>query len=992
MPATKSVDYALNSDYATFSGMPDVQIQQRTDVVYPEVFLYIEGVQIPFEYISVSNSYGGTPEAQISVPYFSGLQEICRGYFPKVSIFFRDNTYERFLQTKGVSYDDKEVRRLLFSGVIIGTDYSKKRSTESDSVSISFRCIHKYYAVKEVLVKMIGGGVEQLQDTAMDAAAVARSNYFNTDAMILDAMRGIKIKIENTDKPVVRPKDLKTPDTDMIPNHLQGDLSEYRTRFAGIPGTVLALWNIIKRDSYNQANYSQMMTELYIPLVDGGDTTKGERGGLNFFKRMHGHGVLEGIIEDGRLSKNLSEYAKKVEEGKITTADPSLDLIVPPAFRNMVQDATAIDIGTAVMKTALQNQGEMMDFISLCAKMLKAMRYDFEVLAAPIQKPGSAHSVDVLVKPLMPFYYSPICNVLLPYMYSSVSVQDFTYSVPTRCMAKSSVFVRSENGNSPIELAYRSPNDVRIATAVNNPQGKTDLASTTVKIGEYPTPEEYGRGVKYKPLNLDPWVNYLVSAMMAEGANGTMPNDGSFYDKNLTNPNHTAYKENRRLINPATSEFEDPADTTRVWKYWDPEKKIPKYIASINTPGLDMKWGEEGKATSTVVNNKIGPFRKATNVPKFWNVIYFESGNQFLVFPPHYDYVGDIFFRTDAIQKVLESGKEKDPYNVDPAAAKPTAEEEIAEQVAAAEVVETTSNLKDYWDKKNPGFPSMNPYADKSVNGIEPYQASIFAVVDYDYSLSLVESRVGNVEGPFNPYIIAGYPMDIIDPSPERPSIHGFCTSVNHAISASSISTTVGFVSALTYDELRSYELPAIMPWFQHNLGMTDKLSLMDQGEEALEKANQFYLGLLGCGFADPTILEDVTTGGGVSLFLDRTGRFIVDPSNVYMTSNDSTFGQSYRDAANPNLTYEGNLAMVRREIETMTDVEFLQGVKFIDIQSRSSLASIEDVKVNPLYREIPQRPGRSIFLNYSAEEEAQSKKYREAGGSSGNATNGVST
>src|ERR1700739_679620 len=119
---------SLNSD-GTVTGSegspPSVNI--NTDVVYQEIKLYIEGVQVPFQSISVSQAIGTYPSATISVPPQSGLMHISRYYQPKVHIFYTD------LNTGG--------DRLLFWGHINTVNYRRSRSPAS--TYIEFSCVHK---------------------------------------------------------------------------------------------------------------------------------------------------------------------------------------------------------------------------------------------------------------------------------------------------------------------------------------------------------------------------------------------------------------------------------------------------------------------------------------------------------------------------------------------------------------------------------------------------------------------------------------------------------------------------------------------------------------------------------------------------------------------------------------------------------------------------------------------------------------------------------
>ena len=94
----------------------------------------------------------------------------------------------------------------------------------------------------------------------------------------------------------------------------------------------------------------------------------------------------------------------------------------------------------------------------------------------------------------------------------------------------------------------------------------------------------------------------------------------------------------------------------------------------------------------------------------------------------------------------------------------------------------------------------------------------LFSTSDYDYTKEVSTSKSGVVECLFNPYIVPGYPMDIIDKSPNKPSFHALCASVTHSITSRSIGTTVSFMSATTYTELSNYFGQPAPPWLQTGL------------------------------------------------------------------------------------------------------------------------------------------------------------------------------
>lgn len=991
----RTLDFASEGNKKTFSGLKEVQAYGRTDVVYQEVQLYIEGVQVPFESISISSTYNEVPEANITIPHFAGLQEICKGYFPKVHIFYRDITFERFLINKGLDPNPKDLQRLLFSGVIAGCQYGKTRSTQSDNTFISFRCLHKYYVLKEIILKFGGRGVEAFMEG--EQGAIAKPVEMSSAHAMILAISGIK-KPEEADTPVTKDKKGEGEIS-----HLQEDLKDYYDRLKGIPGIALALWNIFKKDSYRFDDFAKAMTEMYIPIVDSN---------VRLFKRMRGHGTIESSVEEERLNVDASELAKKYSDYKPN--DKEVKILVPPAYKNFLGDAVAIDIAVLVSSKGIGYSGEMADFVTMLKTFLRSIRYDMEVLASPVQPTDKdLEAVDVIIKPLLPFYYAPVCNVILPHMFSTVTMNDFAYATPTRAFAQSSPYATG-TGTAARQLEYRAPHEVRVATTYNNPNGTKNLAASRIQGGEYPAPHEFGRGIKVKPLQIESWVNYLFSSKDASGEqsqSGFSPDNTNAYSGVSTTKykkGTASYEESNRQIFPDISKLEDPNDLKRVWKYWDKTKPIPYYYGDIARKGFNMVAGIAGEATGTDATN-IANFRSSLGVPDFWNVVFFPSNNSYLPFPPHYDYVGNNWWRRrpmDAEMKRvggkyndLPAGQIESSWNA--AAGRPTPpkqqEKKEEKKAAAAEAggaaqaqptedaVGLPSNLKslvDSWNKRYPGFEEMNPFESGATTGIYPYEISLFSLVDYDYSLSLVENRVGQVSGPFNPFIVPGYPMDVIEASTERPSIHAFCTSVTHNITAASIGTDISFVSALTYDELRAYELPSILPWFVDKLGMLTKMSLIDQTPEAKEKANNYYIETLGCGFADPSILEDSDTGAANSVLVASNGDFIKNGSNVFMNSSSKmTVSQMMAKMVDPNYTWEGNLSLVRREIESMSDIEAFSGITFIQVQSRSSLSQTEAFTISPLYREVKQRPGRSIFLDYTKEDEVFDKLSKAASG-----------
>jgi hypothetical protein len=224
---------------------------------------------------------------------------------------------------------------------------------------------------------------------------------------------------------------------------------------------------------------------------------------------------------------------------------------------------------------------------------------------------------------------------------------------------------------------------------------------------------------------------------------------------------------------------------------------------------------------------------------------------------------------------------------------------------------------------------SMNPWSEESGLGI--HQRMLIAAAEYYYTQSVARTRAGNVACPFNPYIVPGYPIDILENNPNLPSFHAYCTQVTHSISAEGISTNVSFVAAMTYSELATYYVPFVSPFLQSVLGLAANPTLL-YNDDAWEIADEFYKYVLGVESAQP---EDLYQFGGPEINendgrpkpLKRIGGKLVTGGSMSSRLDKNNFGE-----LNPNLTYEGNLALVHRPIESMADIMDTYGYKFIDM------------------------------------------------------------
>ena len=201
----------------------------------------------------------------------------------------------------------------------------------------------------------------------------------------------------------------------------------------------------------------------------------------------------------------------------------------------------------------------------------------------------------------------------------------------------------------------------------------------------------------------------------------------------------------------------------------------------------------------------------------------------------------------------------------------------------------------------------MNPFSKDSA-GINSHHRILFAAADYYYTQVFARSKAGSIECPFNPFIVPGYPMDILEKNPLYPSFHAQCIQVTHNLTAESCSTTVNFVAAMTYSEMANYYIPFVHPFLQATLNLAENPSLLYPSADAYKTADTFYRYTLGVPSIAPTDLMDLNTGQ-------------VYP-HEWSAANDWTRGSAASmrgpngGEMNPNLTYEGNLSLVYRPIE----------------------------------------------------------------------------
>ena len=787
---------------------PASQAEATTDVLYQDVKLYIEGVQVPFISISVSQSLHQLPSAEVEIPPQAGLMDICRYYQPKVHIFYDDLSYGGY--------------RLLFWGHIQASSYTHSR-TGSGSASIHFRALHKNALMDQLTLDFMGFLSGQTPQLASPESNQTQTDI-NSQFAVTEALKGIT-GVQTLDKDRISADNKGVLDADIT--KLMSSHSSLLSRYSGMAGVSMTLWNKVKKSTYSNVRYNTIYQGSLIPLAEDG---------LGFFKRFSGHPFLEDKLSEDRRQRCLH--------------DVKADIIVPPVFRVALSTAVQTSIAVQVATSSLQFSGETTSYVEMLQGLYQSVSYELITLASPAEVPvdpsvaasdmgvdaGETMAIETIVKPQMPFYYSPVCNVLHPRMYHTVQVSQEESSQPTRITATYDSGVGAAGG---IGMNYRGPHSVREAIAYSamlssGGSAVPDLSSTLQLLQNVPGKYEQGRGILHKKIGLPSWLQMLSASELSKGKS-------------------TSYT----LPDFSSAEYVEIAKIAKAWK--------------------------------------------SRNGYKTW------------------------YGRSDGLIHEL-----RDPSK----------------------------------DKLNPYDPQSN---------IQPYQTILFTSVDYFFSVSMAASRTGVVDALFNPYIVPGYPMDVLDDSPNHPSFHGLCTSVTHSISAGSISTTIGMASVQTYAELSNYYLPPAPPWlvtaldlidvdgYPDSSGGTDSMVVNNAGNllnntKGKAAADSYYRPVLGIGAADPSKLMDFETGQLIPQ--KRLSGSLEFSTNASVRTGNGGEGNDY-------LTSVGNLRLSARPIETQDRLSERFGYKFIDTTATNYNIQAIGILNPSLESSKFLEPGASPFLEY---------------------------
>lgn len=477
--------------------------------------VYIEGVEVPFESASIQNVYQNLPSATISIPPYQGLEQLGRNYFPKVHIFYLDpnegvkdysqlddNRALQEIQAMNFSGDyasnltdeqrinllERSGYKLIFSGVIMACSESKQMARGGASQNISLMARHPLSLLDQIMIRYTGTQIETQSD-ANNKVGVAVSSWINQPNALMFALQGIR----KGGKPI--------EEDESGFRSLSESMNDRFERLKGCPGAIVVLWNMLKRDVFHrglQTTNVQAFKDMYIPLVEEG---------LRMFNKMTGHDVIE-----GGLQSSPSEVPKEVRPEKGTQEELKTPetVILPPAYRTFVSDAATTMLATTGLMS-LDQGDEALNFSGLISRLLQFIQYDMVVLGSPASLASKrGEVVETILKPHMPYYYAPICNVVLPNMYDSYTIQHNSHELPTRVVLQDTMMMGERSGIGRVpDPSYVAPHSVRVGISdTDNLQGT--LITYNNKVGRY----EWGKGIVAQMGQVPEWYSFLGKDLM----------------------------------------------------------------------------------------------------------------------------------------------------------------------------------------------------------------------------------------------------------------------------------------------------------------------------------------------------------------------------------------------------------------------------------------------------------------------------------------------
>lgn len=498
-----------------------------TDLFHTSFRVYIEGVEIPFINGSVSSSFNGLPQATINIPPYRGLTDLGKGYFPKIHIFYRDmalptTPYEQYLN--GSWETDLEGNRYawkqLFEGVIRNVQDVKNSSGLGHSM-LSLDCVHPSYILDEISLDIVSQNPVANNSISVTGAAAVAS--MSSTELLMQALTGTYLSEGN---------ELEKGGSDpaVASEAWQPNLH----RLGGMPGTIASLWNCIKLRAYaslkpgeggNSITGCHPIKDMYAPLLEQG---------LKIFSKMAGHSLIEEGTSFATITKG------DASKGTLEESAPPHQIAVPVTMQQYVKNGVATVLSLAVEQAAsagatggMETQSrEMATYGGIVKSFLNFIKYDMVTLNSPVSIANAAggsvrENLEYIVKPTLPFYYAPICNVILPNMLDSFSISFQNEAVPSRIALKASIAMDGFGSFGIFNnVNYTAPHSIRKVSfnggEVNGADAAGRISNTlhsyVVNVGDL----EWGSGIRYSEVTAPYWYNLLV--------NDTMANSGAAND------------------------------------------------------------------------------------------------------------------------------------------------------------------------------------------------------------------------------------------------------------------------------------------------------------------------------------------------------------------------------------------------------------------------------------------------------------------------------
>ena len=985
------------------------------DNLYGNFRLYIEGVEVPFNSASITNTYKGLPTAQIVLAPWRGFSEITKGYFPKVHIFYRDFNqglapYDMKKMAGGLeginpldaksavaeatetfTKLERHAYKLIFGGVITSVTDSKSLAGDGGSASVVLNCAHPYYILNEILFKYIGTNPQET--TARDSAFGIMVDGGNLGSLstIQQALAGVRAPSDDQ-----RTLEDGGGDTSV----LSYTMSDNYWRLQGLPGVIVAFWNAFKRSAYSTDSQTDkaVMTKMYIPLMESG---------INFFTKMSGHPLIEGAIQND--SKTVPTQApvttQTAANGSSPTPVPGLTSMSERGRKELIEfsegrhyrlyddstgktiyhslDATGqatIGVGHAVQKTDTKyDNKEISD--ALVDALLDLDIAESELAVAKLRLTLSQGQFDALVDltfnvgaggpgkdgALWQSNGQPSTLIRLIQEGNTQGAANEFMSWVYHDRKVSQGLVSRRKRDQAFFLDQPLPSAQQAAANQRGSRGSDE--ETATNNGKL-IPGNMNVGM---PRAIAEQLLHIATGELASGGTGEVMSFGQLIEAflDIVEYDHVIMNSPAKIGIAGRPEVIDHVYKPRMFAYYAP---ICNVLLPYMYEGYSVNIGTDQVPSRVVYNGMQFTADSMANPGTTVNLHNYVA--------PHSVRVA--LAEGGNLSKTLDSTVAK-PGKYEWGSGVRTADGQLPYWYAVLSHQSTSGNIGDLaneatleslkasWDEIYPDDPTLNPW-DAQLSGIKTYQRLFFTGVDVEFSNIYSKSRQGSVEGVFNPFIIPGYPMDIVDPSPLRESYHGFCTSVTHTIDASGYSaTSIGMSSAYTFSEIATSYIPGTYPWLQAQLGL-DKNLTMYGNTDAFQRACKYYNDVLGVGAADPTILEAYSTGRPIPVKRNM-GVWEIGEANTLTGSTHPTL----------YTTTLGNLNLVARNIVSLLDVEQEHGSErsaetFVDIDMwNQGSPTVEQISKGPWVNDQSGTHSstirgrdleRSAFLEYDEEGE----------------------